>query len=245
MGLNAQTTVPAFTAGQVLTAAQQNNINTGIPVFADSTARDNSFGGAGEKVLAEGQFAFLEDTNTTQFYDGSSWLPVGTTPGLVYITGAPFTAQGTVSMATGTFTSTYKNYQVFLDITSVSTQLQVSVRVNNAGTPRTGTSYFWGTGVMNTAGAYTGSGSGSSASPAIVGADGTRGYGGLIAVFDPTNASSYTHVTAAGNGNVSGTNGAIFGGYFYNATEAHDGLTFVTSTGNMTGYYRVYGLSES
>jgi hypothetical protein len=226
MGANAQTSVPAFVTGQVLTAQQQTEINTGIPVFATSVERDAAFGGTGEKTLAEGQFAFLEDTNTTQFYDGATWQPVGTTPG-------------------GTFTSTYKNYQVFLDITSVSAQLQVSVRVNNAGTPRTAASYFWGTGVMNTAGAYTGTGSGSSASPAIVGADGTRGYGGLITVFDPTNASGYTNVAAAGNGNVAGTNGAIFGGYFYNAAEAHDGLTFVTSTGNMTGFYRVYGMSES
>jgi hypothetical protein len=68
---NTQTSVPVFTAGQVLTAAQQNQINTGIPVFADSTARDAAFGGTGEKTLAEGQFAFLEDTNATQFYDGS------------------------------------------------------------------------------------------------------------------------------------------------------------------------------
>ena len=168
-----------------------------------------------------------------------------TASGLVYITGATFTTQSTVSMAASTFTATYKNYIVYLDITSVSAQLQVSVRVNNAGTPRTAASYFWGTGVMSTAGTFVGTGSGSSSTPQIVGADGTRGYHGQINVFDPTNASSYTEVTAAGNGNVGGTNGAIFGGYFYNATEANDGLTFVTSTGTMTGFYRVYGLSES
>lgn len=245
MGLNAQTAVPEFQALEVLTAAEMTQVNTGIPVFATTVTRDAAFGGAGEKVLAEGQFAYIEATNTTQYYDGAAWQPVGTTPGLVYITGASFTAQSTVSMAAGTFTATYKNYQVFLDITSVSTQLQVSVRVNNAGTPRTAASYFWGTGVMNTAGAYTGTGSGSSATPQIVGADGTRGYGGLITVFDPTNASGYTNVAAAGNGNIAGTNGAIFGGYFYNAAEAHDGLTFVTSSGTMTGFYRVYGMSEA
>ena len=245
MGANAVTTVPVYTAGEILTAADLNITNSGIPVFADSSARDAAFGGAGEKVLAEGQFAFLEDSNTTQFYDGSSWLPVGTTPGMVYITGAAFTAQGTVSMAAGVFTATYKNYQVYLDITSVSTQLQVSVRVNNAGTPRTGNSYFWGVGTFRTDGIYSGTGGGSSSTPQIVGADGTRGYGGLLAVFDPTNASSYTHVTASGNGNVAGVNGSIYGGLFYNATEANDGLTFVTSTGTMTGFYRVYGLSES
>jgi len=76
MGANAQTSVPAFTAGQVLTAAQMTQVNTGIPVFADSTARDAAFGGTGEKTLAEGQMAYLEDTNATQYYDGSSWAAV-------------------------------------------------------------------------------------------------------------------------------------------------------------------------
>ena len=77
MGANAQTSVPAFTSGQVLTAAQVNQINTGIPVFASSTERDAAFGGTGEKTLAEGQMAYLEDTNVTQYYDGSSWIASG------------------------------------------------------------------------------------------------------------------------------------------------------------------------
>jgi hypothetical protein len=77
---NTQTSVPVFTAGQVLTAQQQTEINTGIPVFADSTARDAAFGGTGLKTLAEGQFAFLEDSDTTQFYDGSTWQAVGVAP---------------------------------------------------------------------------------------------------------------------------------------------------------------------
>jgi hypothetical protein len=73
MGANAVTTVPVYTAGEVLTAADMNITNSGIPVFADSTARDAAFGGTGEKVLAEGQFAFLEDSNSTQFYNGAAW----------------------------------------------------------------------------------------------------------------------------------------------------------------------------
>jgi hypothetical protein len=47
-----------------------------LPVFADASARDAAFGGTGEKVLAEGQFAFTEDTNTTWFYTGAVWSPV-------------------------------------------------------------------------------------------------------------------------------------------------------------------------
>ena len=77
MGANATTFVPAYVAGEVLTAANLSVTNSGIPVFADTTARDNSFGGSGEKTLAEGQFAYIEATNTTQYYDGAAWQSLG------------------------------------------------------------------------------------------------------------------------------------------------------------------------
>jgi hypothetical protein len=77
MGANAQTSVPVFTSGQVLTAQQQTEINTGIYQFLLRRLRDAAFGGTGEKTLAEGQFAFLEDTDTTQYYDGATWQAVG------------------------------------------------------------------------------------------------------------------------------------------------------------------------
>lgn len=98
MGANAQTSVPAFTAGQVLTAAQVTQINTGIPVFADSTARDAAFGGTGEKTLAEGQFAYLEDTDTVQVYDGSAWQTVGASSVKKV---AVFTSSGSWTVPTG------------------------------------------------------------------------------------------------------------------------------------------------
>jgi hypothetical protein len=78
MGANAVTTVPVYTAGEVLTAADMNITNSGIPVFATTTTRDAAFGGTGEKTLAEGQFAYIEATNTTQYYDGAAWVSVGT-----------------------------------------------------------------------------------------------------------------------------------------------------------------------
>ena len=93
MGANAQTSVPTFTAAQVLTAAQMNeSARTGVPVFADATARDAAFGGTGEKTLAEGQLCVLEDTNKVQYYDGSSWANLG------------LMTQVTVFTASGTFT---------------------------------------------------------------------------------------------------------------------------------------------
>ena len=80
MGANAVTTVPVYTAGEVLTAADMNITNSGIPVFATTVTRDAAFGGTGEKTLAEGQFAYLESTNTTQYYDGAAWQSVSAAP---------------------------------------------------------------------------------------------------------------------------------------------------------------------
>jgi hypothetical protein len=103
MGLNAQTAVPVFTAGQVLTAEQVTQINTGIPVFATTTTRDAAFGGAGEKTLAQGQFCYLESTGKTQVYTGSAWVNVATSTNV-----ATFTASGTWTVPAGvTYATAY------------------------------------------------------------------------------------------------------------------------------------------
>jgi len=60
-----------FQTGAVLTAAQvQYNLqNQTIMFFATAAARDAALAG----VLEEGMFAYLADTNTTVFYNGTSW----------------------------------------------------------------------------------------------------------------------------------------------------------------------------
>ena len=74
---NTQIKVPLFAAAEVLTAANMNiSAGTGIPVFATTVTRDAAFGGAGEKVLAEGQFAYIEATDELQYYDGAAWAEV-------------------------------------------------------------------------------------------------------------------------------------------------------------------------
>ena len=113
MGANAQTSVPTFTAGEILTAANMNiSARTGIPVFATSTTRDAAFGGTGEKTLAEGQFAYLEDSNTTQYYDGAAWQT------LVNVT--PRIGQVVSTNKTDTFSTTSTSYT---DITGLSVSI--------------------------------------------------------------------------------------------------------------------------
>jgi len=75
MGANAVTTVPVYASGDVLTAANLNITNSGVPVFATTATRDAAFGGAGEKTLAEGQMCYIEAApKRFQVYDGTTFL---------------------------------------------------------------------------------------------------------------------------------------------------------------------------
>lgn len=249
MGANAQTTVPTFTASQVLTADQQNqSARTGVPVFATTITRDAAFGGSGEKTLAEGQLAYVEGTGL-QTYNGSSWVTWGTAPStgaLVYITGASFTTAATVSMASGVFTSTYSNYLVTLDITATSTNQNISVRVNNAGSPRTGADYYGSK-------LHTGSVAAVNQTSAAT----SHNFGAANSTFPPVN---FSIIVAQPASTTVKTNWYSFGiGYAdsgsspvgnnlaacnYNTAEANDGLTFFVG-GTITGTYRVYGIVNS
>jgi hypothetical protein len=113
MGANAQTKVPTFAAAEVLTAANQNLLSNGIPVFSGTATRDAAFGGSGEKTLAEGQYAYLEDSNTTQFYDGAAWQAVA--GGKV--------AQVVSTVKTDTFSTTSTSY---VDVTGFSVTITPS-----------------------------------------------------------------------------------------------------------------------
>lgn len=65
-----------FQSGAVLTATQVNTylMDQTIMRFATTAARDAAFGGAGEPTLAEGMFAYTDDTNTLWFYTGTAWI---------------------------------------------------------------------------------------------------------------------------------------------------------------------------
>ena len=241
MGANAQTSVPVFTSGQVLTAQQQTEINTGIPVFATSVERDAAFDGTGEKTLAEGQFAFLEDTNATQFYDGAVWQPVGVEPGLVQITSVSFTSESAVAFAAGVFDATYDNYRVLLEFVP-SLSCSIACQVNLSGVAQTANQYFGNryniradntTGTANPGTSHT-----------IMGANGaTPAHNTLsIDVFKPAESGLKT----SWHGTWYGANAAnLFDGGVtaaeYNVPEADDGFTFTPSTGTITGKYTVYG----
>ena len=243
MGANAVTTVPVYTAGEVLTAADLNITNSGIPVFADSTARTAAFGGTGEKVLAEGQYAYLESDNSTSVYDGSNWVSVGVAPGLVFITGAAFTTATSVSLPNDSFSATYKNYRLLLNITALTSSSNLTARMRASGSDNTTSNYFttlYGTNSLGSSAALAqAAGSSFNYQSAL------NNYAFAIDLINPK-VAAITHVLGNFSSSDGGGTFARSGAWFFDASTQFDSFTFISSVASsMTGSYRLYGYSES
>ena len=246
MGLNAQTSVPKFTAGDTLTAANTNLLSNGIAVFADTTARDAAFGGAGEKTLAQGQYAYIEATSALQVYSGTAWVSAG--GGLQYLTGASFTTATSFSLPTSTFTTAYRNYRIVVHVTAITEDSTFSMRMRASGTDFSSANY----GTMFTGVTSTGTGSNSTGNDQTSWAVGEMDSGipAYSFVFDVVSPQLATYTTCQGAYSTVLTTGAAAlgrsGGLLLNNTGQYDSLSFISSlASSMTGVYRVYGYSES
>jgi hypothetical protein len=128
MGANAQTKVPTFASAEVLTAANQNLLSNGIPVFSGTATRNDAFGGSGEKTLAEGQFAYLEDSDQTLYYNGTSWLALGGKIGQV----VSATRSTLFTSSSGTFTD-ITTMTASITLTSTASKVLVFFSTNGVG----------------------------------------------------------------------------------------------------------------
>jgi hypothetical protein len=242
MGANAVTTVPVYVAGEVLTAADLNITNSGIPVFAGTTERDAAFGGTGEKTLAEGQYAYLESTNATQVYDGATWQAVGASA-LTFINRTSFSNVAS-QIFDNVFTSTYASYLVVIEnLYGATGTSYVSWQWRFGGTTRTAACNSAGYG-LTAAGAGNnlfGAGVseclitnkiGTSALP-CAGMLTVHGVGvSGIPIYSGTIWSSYdaVHRDVGGNCETSAT---------------YDGFLIRSSSGNVYGTIAIYGLATS
>jgi hypothetical protein len=240
MGANAQTSVPTFTAGEILTAANMNiSARTGIPVFADATARDAAFGGTGEKTLAEGQFAYLESTNATQYYDGAAWQSVAVSPGLVLISATTIGTTVSSVTVTGAFSSTYDNYLITLSGGAASAPVDISWKLDAAS------NYYFARMYLNyNTGTFNGDAAQNSTQFSYGFFGGADGLTGSITVMSP-NLAKRTSYTGSYGGNVAGYPFQIMGG-FQNANTQHTAFTIAPASGTLTGgTIRVYGYANS
>lgn len=237
---NTQTSVPAFTSGQVLTAAQMTEVNTGIPVFATTVTRDAAFGGTGEKTLAEGQFAYIEATNTTQYYDGAAWQSLG---GLNLITTATFSAAATVSLPASTFTSSFANYRIVFIADTFSAAASLTMRMRVGGADSSAASYEYSIIGYDTGGTLNGI-QATGQTSAIIGYAVTTGIGLSMDIYNPqATANTRFILNSYGKSASSATPSPQMGGGSFAATTSFDAVSFI-STSNMTGRYAVYAYNQ-
>ena len=243
MGANAQTSVPTFTAGEVLTAANMNiSARTGIPVFADATARDAAFGGTGEKTLAEGQFAYLESTNATQYYDGAAWQAVASVGGLVCVKAETAVSAAASATADSIFTSSYTNYLLLVNFTTSADQLCIRLR---AGGVSTATGYNTQQLIVDDT-TITGARVTSQVNIRIqqsVGAESSS----LIHIFNPQLAipTRLTMHTSLNNSNYTTGLNLNMRASNQSGSTAFDGIELLALSGTWTGNYAIYGYSKT
>jgi hypothetical protein len=240
MGLNAQTTVPTFTAGQVLTADQQNqSARTGVPVFATTVERDAAFGGSGEKTLAEGQLAYIEASNVVQYYDGAAWATLGpTSSGLTLITSTTIGSAVSSVTVTGAFSATYDNYLITVSggVGSTAQGINLQLGSTTTGYYEGGWNVFFSTG--STFASNTNNGSSFSC-----GLSTTDNNGVFLFVRQP-NMAKPTIFFAFGNEVRTAGGSAKFAAGFESSTTQHTAFT-LSVAGTMTGgTIKVYGLQN-
>jgi hypothetical protein len=243
MGANAVTTVPVYTAGEVLTAADLNITNSGIPVFATTVERDAAFGGTGEKTLAEGQYAYLESTNQTLVYDGSNWVSVGVNPGLVCVKAETALSSTSVTVD-NVFTSAYSNYQILLRYTTVGNNA-IYARLRVGGVSASGANYNE---QSISAVASTPASSrltGQTSLQVTVGTDGDFKSSSIVTLFSPAVAEA-TNVQSFQNPSFQAYTGVRWYSLYGNHTlaTAYDGIELICG-GNMSGTYAIYGYSKT
>jgi hypothetical protein len=196
--------------------------------------------------LAEGQFAYIEATNTTQYYDGSAWVAVGVS-GSNFITSGSFS--GAVSASVNNcFTSTYRNYVIVINASSTSANNSIDLRLRASGTDST-TNYksvvqYYD---CNTAGTISSYARTTSFGLGYMNFGSSTNRGQVFVNISAPQLAEPTSLNSTGIGSGDGTTqyASVCGGR-HTTTTAYDGFTIINVNGaNIEGVYRVYGLADS
>jgi hypothetical protein len=112
-----------FVTGEVLTAADVDGyLMQGVWVFASAAARS-----AAVTSPQEGNYSFLKDTNSTEYYDGSAWVAAGGGGG-----GKTLLATTTLSGSSTSITSIDQTYKDLFLVGNIrtSTNTGISLKFN-------------------------------------------------------------------------------------------------------------------
>ena len=223
----------------------------GVLPFASAAARTTAI-----PSPTDGQYSYLQDTNSTEFYNGAAWVAAGTAPGLSIVTptsiansggtatasGGQVTFSGVSSVSlNGVYNGTYDAYRIVIRFTGTSAGADIFYRNRLSGTDAA-------TNYNNQSLAVTGSTVAGSrtlgSTSAFMGSFRSTGQSeSWIDLYAPSLAVE-TGLYSSNRERDSSISFAIFGALHTTAT-AYDGFTFTPSAGTLTGTIRVYGYKNS
>lgn len=262
---SAKTDSYVLTAADAGTAVSMNKatattitVNTGLFAAGDTVTILNI--GAGTCTITAGTATVSKPNNATlalvQNAGGvlyftatgaATFMPfdVGATGvGMTYLTGATFSAVTSVSLPNNSFSATYDNYYLTFQLTGASAAADLAIRFRASGSDNTSASYYCGFRGLSYAGASADS-SVSGGTSASFGTNVDNGgptwtnYG--LWIYSPLLARK-TVISALGTTSAATLKVGTMG---HDSNTVFDALTFLYSSGNITGNYRLYGLANS
>lgn len=218
----------------------------GVLPFATSAARSTAI-----PSPTDGQYSYLQDTNSTEFWNGAAWQAAAIPPGLVLVepttiansggtatrTGGQVVYSGVTSVSlNGIFSGTYQNYITVFDLILAGGG-DVSIRWRVAGTDATGSNYVsqWLRAIGAT---VAGSLSTSTLSNLSVTGGTNSVYTGTIYKPFEANPTQYT-ISSGSEAGISSLTSR------HTLSTSYDGFTLLTSSGSFSGTVRVYGVKNS
>ncbi len=230
-----------FIDGEILDAAEVNGYlqDQVIMRFANAATRDAAFGGVGEPVLAEGMFCYLNDTNTLQSYNGSTWVNVVSStypPASVFVSGATITNQPNFEV-TG-FTSEFEWYDIYFSGVRASAGSTAVLGVLYNGATARNSAYYGGAGGISTTGTFSAEYNMNNAGDFYGTAIESRYRGNFSMRVFYKSGEQFTWNSNGFNGNTFNT---FFSGGFRSTVDAWDRIRFTGLSGNITGQWSLYG----
>lgn len=241
------------TTGQVLAKATNTDLDFTWVAQDDSNAIQNAIVDAKGDLIAataadtparlavgtNGQVLTADSTAST----GLKWATPASAAGLTLINTTSFTSVASVSLAANSFSSTYTNYKLVINITNSTNLGYIAARLRASGSDNTTSNYTSGFFVVFQAVASTTNDAGAANENTF------NRFGYLYAgepayfnvdIFNPqaTAKTSYTG-TQSGQANEQFLSSGKF-----NATTSFDSFTFYQTGGSITGSYSLYGYNK-
>jgi hypothetical protein len=168
--------------------------------------------------------------------------------GMVLLNTTSFSAVASQSLTADTFTTTYDDYRVIVEITAITADCAVNFKLRKAGTDSSASYSYgipgWSVGASAVNSEASGLTTGLRLFTTDFDANNAARYGATLDLISPK-LSIQTKYGLTGFGI---TNAGLFfgfaGGGIHNVADTYDSLTLVPTAGNITGRISVYGYNK-